>query len=143
MMFCRQTVKTLLNKGTVGLKICFPTETLQGMDGMAYGDFGSTPGFVIVDTGTGSVEEIANGDPHHAHGMCRPFNALGERRVDAIVVSGIGMGALMKPQADGIVVYRAVEGTVRENVEPLHNRSLPQFQPEHTCAGHSGGGCAH
>jgi len=141
-MFYTQTVRTLLNKQTVNLKICFPTETLQGMDSIVYGHFGSAPGFVIVDTAARSVEEIANGDLHHAHGMCRPFKAPDGRRVDAIVVSGIGMGALMKLRADGILVYRAVEGTVGENVELLHNRSLPQFQPEHTCAGHSIGGCA-
>jgi len=136
-------MRTSLNEETFSMKICFPTKTLQGMDSMVYGHFGSAPGFVIVDTGTGSVEEIANGDLHHAHGMCQPFKALGGRRVDAIVVGGIGMGALMKLRADGIVVFRAVEGTVGENVELLNNRSLPQFQPEHTCAGHSGGGCAH
>jgi len=125
------------------MKICFPTETLQGMNSRVYGHFGSAPGFVIVDTAGGSVEEISNGDQHHAHGMCQPLKALGGHPVDAIVVGGIGMGALMKLQADGIVVFRAVEGTVRENVELHYKGSLPQFQPEHTCAGHSGGGCAH
>ncbi len=125
------------------MRICFPTETLQGMNSMVYGHFGSAPGFVIVDTGKGSVEEISNGDQHHAHGMCQPLKALGGREVDAIVVGGLGLGALMKLQAQGISVYRGVQGTVRHNIELLENRNLPQFQPEHTCGGHSGGGCAH
>jgi predicted Fe-Mo cluster-binding NifX family protein len=126
------------------MKICFPTETLQGLDSKVYGHFGSAPGFVIVETDTLGVEEIKNGDQHHAHGMCQPMKALGGRQVDSIVVGGIGMGALMKLQAQGVSVYRALEGTVRQNIEMIKNGKLPQFSAEHTCAGHSSdGGCAH
>ena len=39
-------------KGEERMKVCFPTETLQGLDSRVYGHFGSAPGFVIVDTGT-------------------------------------------------------------------------------------------
>lgn len=125
------------------MKICFPTETLQGMDSRVFGHFGSAPGFVIVDVDTMGVEEIKNGDLHHTHGNCQPLKALGGRAVDAVAVGGIGMGALMKLQAQGVRVYRAVQGTVTDNIELLRKNMLPQFQPEHTCGGHSGGGCAH
>ena len=126
------------------MKICFPTSTLEGLESQVYGHFGSAPGFVIVDAETRQVEEIANGDLHHAHGMCQPLKALGGRQVDGIVVGGIGLGALMKLQAQGVSVYRALQGTVRDNLDLMHKGMLPQFTAEHTCAGHGhGGGCSH
>jgi predicted Fe-Mo cluster-binding NifX family protein len=125
------------------MKVCFPTETLHGLDSVVYGHFGSAPGFVIVDTGKMSVEEINNNDLHHMHGMCQPLKALGGFKVDAVVVAGIGMGALMKLQAQGIKVYRGADGTVQQNIDLIRDDKLPQFSEEHTCAGHSGGGCAH
>jgi predicted Fe-Mo cluster-binding NifX family protein len=125
------------------MKICFPTETLEGMESKVFGHFGSAPGFVIVDVETKGVEEIKNGDLHHAQGGCQPLKALGGRAVDAVAVGGIGRGALMKLQAQGVRVYHAVEGTVDHNIGLLQKEQLPEFLPEHTCGGHSGGGCAH
>jgi predicted Fe-Mo cluster-binding NifX family protein len=126
------------------MKICYPTETLQGLESQVYGHFGSAPGFVIVETETLGVEEIKNGDQHHAHGMCQPLLARGGRKVDGVVVGGIGMGALMKLNGQGVAVFRALEGTVRQNLQMIQDGKLPQFTAEHTCAGHAqGGGCAH
>lgn len=126
------------------MKVCFPTENLQGLESTVYGHFGSAPGFVIVDTETTEVDQITNGDQHHAHGMCQPLLALGGHKVDGIVVGGIGMGALMKLQAQGVRVYRALQGSVQDNLEMIKNGRLPEMSPEHTCAGHAqGGGCSH
>ena len=126
------------------MKVCFPTENLEGLESTVYGHFGSAPGFVIVDTETTEVDQITNGDQHHAHGMCQPLLALGGRKVDGIVVGGIGMGALMKLQAQGVRVYRALQGSVQDNLEMIKNGRLPEMSPEHTCAGHAhGGGCSH
>jgi predicted Fe-Mo cluster-binding NifX family protein len=125
------------------MKICFPAETLQGMNSVVYGHFGSAPGFVIVDTKDMNVEEIQNGDLHHEHGMCQPLKALGGKTVNAVVVAAIGMGALRGLLAQGITVYRAAEGTVRQNIDLIQQQQLPQFEAKFTCAGHAGGGCAH
>ena len=125
------------------MKICFPVETLQGLDSRVYEHFGSAPGFVVVDTDVDTVEEIYNGDLHHAHGMCQPLKALGGRQVDAIAVGGIGMGALMKLQAQGIRVFRVTLGTVGQNIQFILKKNLPEFDASFTCAGHTGGGCAH
>ena len=125
------------------MKICFPTEDLQGFDSTVYGHFGTAPGFIIVDTESGSFEEVKNGDQHHAHGTCQPLKALGGRSVDAVAVGGIGAGALMKLQAQGIKVYRVTVGTVAENIQFLVKGMLPEFDAKFTCAGHTGGGCSH
>jgi len=125
------------------MKICFPTETLEGLNSSVYGHFGSAPGFVIIDIPSMGVEEIRNGDLHHTHGMCQPLKALGGTKVDAVAVAAIGMGALRGLEAQGITVYRVVQGTVRENVDLLSAGKLPIFDPGFTCAGHEHGGCAH
>jgi predicted Fe-Mo cluster-binding NifX family protein len=124
------------------MKICFPAETLQGLDSPVYAHFGSAPGFVIVDTKEMSVSEMQNEDLDHTHGMCQPLKALGGTPVDAVVVGGIGMGALMKLQLQGVTVYRAAQGTVQENLALIQQGRLPQFDARSTCGGHEGG-CAH
>lgn len=125
------------------MRICFPVETLQGLDSKVYEHFGSAPGFVIVDTDVNTVEEIDNGDMQHAHGMCQPMKALGGRSVDAIAVGGIGMGALAKLQGQGIRVFHATIDSVGQNVRLFLEKTLPEFDARLTCAGHTGGGCAH
>lgn len=125
------------------MKVCFPTETLQGLKSRVYSHFGSAPAFVIVDMPDMTFEEVGNSDLHHDHGMCQPLKALGNRTIDAVVVGGIGAGALMKLQAEGIAVFRAAEGTVQENVDLIASGKLPRFEAKYTCQGHTGGGCAH
>ena len=54
------------------MKVCFPTEKLQGMESMLYGHFGSAPSFVIVDMQTAQLDEIHNADQHHTHRQALP-----------------------------------------------------------------------
>ncbi len=125
------------------MKIAFPTQNDQGMESPVFSHFGSAPFFVIVETETRASETITNKDLHHTHGQCNPMAALNGVKTDAIAAGGIGRGALMKLNNGGVSVYRAVEGTVSENLELIAAGKLPKFDPEHTCAGHSGGECAH
>ena len=126
------------------MKIAFPTQNNTGMDSLVFGHFGSAPNFVIVDVDSGVYESISNPDRDHQHGQCQPLKALDGRTVDAVVVGGIGAGALIKLNEAGIKTYRAVEGTVRENLELIESGSLPILSLDQTCAGHrKGGGCAH
>jgi ArsR family transcriptional regulator len=56
----------------------------------------------------------------------------------------MGAGALVKLNAAGVKTYRAVEGTVDENLELIKSGALPFFTLEQTCAGHrEDGQCAH
>ena len=73
------------------------------------------------------------------HNHCQPLVALGGTQVDAVVVGGIGGGALRKLLNAGIKAYRAVEGTVLENLALANNDKLDEFSPEHTCQGHHHG----
>lgn len=123
------------------MKICFPVLNNKEMDSTVYNHFGSAPLFVIADTGTGSVITVSNGDQHHEHGACNPIMALNNEQVDAIVVGGIGGGALSKLNQKGIKVFQAQKPTIRENVELFNAGALPQFTLQNTCSGHAG--CSH
>lgn len=124
------------------MRICFAVEQYEGMDSFVYGHFGSAPAFVVVDTTDDSVRRINNGDLGHAHGACNPIMALNGSEVDAVVVGGIGAGALRGLNARGIRVFAAVEQTVKGNLDLIKTNRLPEMTMLQTCAGH-GGGCAH
>jgi len=89
------------------MKICFPVESNKGLESNVYDHFGSAPTFVIFNTETKSHEIINNQNLEHEHGKCSPVKALAGKVVDAIVVGGIGAGAVNKLNNMGIKVYRA------------------------------------
>jgi len=124
------------------MKVCFAVQTDQGLESAVYGHFGSAPAFILVDTEKKNAVTVNNRDMHHAHGQCNPIMAIGGQEVDAVVVGGIGAGALMKLNADGIKVYRSAKETVKENLDLLALDRLPELTVHHTCGGHQGG-CAH
>lgn len=126
------------------MKVCFPVAEAKGIDSEIYGHFGSAPAFIIVETDDNTVTTIQNNDQQHAHGACNPLKKFNNRQVDALVVGGIGMGALNVLNQSGIRVYQALAPTVQENVVILEAGNLPEFAAQHTCAGHGHGvGCGH
>jgi len=124
------------------MKVGFAVQDNEGVESKVYNHFGSAPAFVIIDTNEEHLNTVDNRDLHHAHGACNPIMALGGSRVDAVVVGGIGAGALRKLNADGIRVYRSVDPTVKGNLELLKDNKLPELLMNQTCGGHQGD-CAH
>lgn len=126
------------------MKICFPVQENEGLSSRVYNHFGSAPMFIVVDTETNNVSTINNKDQHHSHGACNPIKALDGQSVDAVVVGGIGAGALSRLNQTGIRVYQAKASTIKENILMFKAKSLPEFMTRHCCGGHSHGkGCAH
>lgn len=126
------------------MKVCFAVEKDEGMNSAIYGHFGSAPLFVMVDTETGDVGTVHNRDLNHVHGACNPLQAIGGQAVDAVVVGGIGAGAISGLNARGIRVYGSAAGTVKDNMDLLKQGKLPLLTLQHACGGHAhGGGCAH
>ena len=126
--------------------IAFPIVKNQGLDSGVHSHFGSAPHFVFLDLDADTFEVFENPDQDHQHGDCNPMTALGEQKVDGIVVGGIGGGALKKLKDSGITVYRAVEGSVAENARLIKPGNLPEFEPSEVCGQHHGvqiGNCAH
>jgi predicted Fe-Mo cluster-binding NifX family protein len=124
------------------MKICFPVQKDEGIESQVYDHFGSAPVFIVVDTVEKGVQRVDNRDLHHVHGACNPVMALGGQRVDALVVGGIGGGALMKLNAMGVKVYEAGTRTVKENLELLKENKLQELTMDHSCRAHEGA-CGH
>jgi len=105
------------------VRICFPVQKEEGMD---------------------STQTINNQDEYHAHGACRPTKALNNQQIDAIVVGGIGAGALNGLNRMGLKIYRSKGVTIRQNIELYKGGILAELTGEQCCGGHSNdGGCAH
>jgi predicted Fe-Mo cluster-binding NifX family protein len=113
------------------------------MESKVYGHFGSAPAFVIVDTEGNGTDAVDNRDLHHAHGMCNPVAAIGGRQVDAVVVGGIGGGAINKLNAMGVRVFAAAAPTVQENLTLFAGNRLNELSLQHACQHHGPGGCGH
>ncbi len=126
------------------MRICFPVQNDKGLDSSVYNHFGSASVFVVYDTASDSVASVINRDQHHEHGACNPLKALDGQQIDAVVVGGIGAGALTRLHQAGIKVHRSPGGTVRENVAFFAEQRLPELSIQGCCGGHgAGGGCAH
>jgi predicted Fe-Mo cluster-binding NifX family protein len=126
------------------MKVCFAVQENQGVDSTVYNHFGSAPLFVMVDTDVDGATVVDNQDKNHVHGACNPIMAMGGRDVDAVVVGGIGAGAIRGLNSKGIKVYRSMASTVKENLTLLKDKKLPELLIQNACGGHGHqGGCAH
>jgi len=122
------------------VNICIPITSDEGLDSPVCAHFGSAPAFLIVDTDSGICRSVANTNQHHGHGMCAPLASLRGERIDALVVGGIGAGAMGKLAAAGIPVHLAEHATVRETVDALVAGTLPVMGPDLACGHHGQGG---
>ncbi|MDJ9033130.1 NifB/NifX family molybdenum-iron cluster-binding protein [Clostridium perfringens] len=122
------------------MRICFPVKNNEGVKSVPYGHFGTAPTFVICDLEKDEVTTVGNGDLGHEHGKCQPIKALSGEVVDAVVVGGIGAGAISKLKSMGIKVYKAIDGDIEANLEALKKGELKEFSSTHACNHH---GCSH
>jgi predicted Fe-Mo cluster-binding NifX family protein len=124
------------------MKVCFAVEKDEGIESTVYNHFGSAPVFVMVDTELAKAVTVNNRDIDHVHGACNPIMAIGGQDVDAVVVGGIGAGAIRGLNAAGIKVYGSVKETVKDNLDLLIENKLPELSVFNACKGHQGG-CGH
>jgi predicted Fe-Mo cluster-binding NifX family protein len=124
------------------MKIGFAVQMDSGMESIIYGHFGSAPAFIIVDTELNTATGLNNRNMHHEHGACNPIMALNGNQINAMVVGGIGPGALMKLNSMGIRVYAAGAMTVQENVQLINENQLQELSMENSCRQHQGQ-CGH
>jgi len=125
------------------MNVCIPVTHDRGMQSPISLHFGSAPLFLIVNDESGAMEAVPNGDLHHQHGMCQPLAALAGKAVDALVVGGIGMGALTKLGDAGVRVFMATPGTAQNVLDALKAGSLQEATPATACAHHGHGPHGH
>ena len=125
------------------MKILIPVTEDKGLDSPIHSHFGSAPMFILADSGSNAVELIDNRGKEHTPGACNPFKALGGRVVDAVVVGGIGAGALAAFRKARIRVFHAEGGTVADSLSRLASGVLPELDRKASCAAHGSGagGC--
>ena len=127
------------------MKVGFPVLADQGLDSPLSGHFGSAPYFAVADTDSGVVRCLANANAVHEHGSCSPFETLRGEALDALVVGGIGRGAIAALRAAGIRVLRGGAPTVHGCLIQLSRGELEELTADDACAGHAhetaGGGC--
>jgi predicted Fe-Mo cluster-binding NifX family protein len=111
------------------MKVCFPVQNNEGLDSTKFNHFGSALLFVAVDAVSDTVSTIGNGGQRHSHGACNPLKALDNQKIDAVVVGGIGAGALSRLSQAGIKVYRAQSKTVGENLTLYKDNGLYVYSP--------------
>ncbi|QAR32367.1 diguanylate cyclase [Geovibrio thiophilus] len=121
------------------MKICFPVSQDKGLESRVYGHFGSAPAFIVADSETNTVSMVNNADSQHVHGACNPALALAGKSIDAVVVGGIGAGAISKLNSLSTKVYQAVGGTVKDNLEAFRNGTLTELGSASCTTGHSHG----
>ena len=127
------------------MRICIPVQKNEGSESKPYNHFGSAPKFLVVNLEGEEIEVIDNGDLDHEHGKCQPLKALEGNKVDAIIVGGIGAGAIMKLNEMGTKVYRGINDTIESNLKLLKENKLQEFSVNDACShNHSkGNGCGH
>jgi predicted Fe-Mo cluster-binding NifX family protein len=118
------------------MKVGFAVRLDEGLESTVYGHFGSAPAFIIVDTDFKQIQAVDNTDKHHVHGACNPVTALSGNNIDAIVVGGIGPGAIAKLNGMGIRVYMAEAATVKENMALLGENKLREVSMNDACREH-------
>lgn len=124
------------------MKLCFPIQDDTGLSSEIFNHFGTAPRFLVYNTEKKESLIIENQDMGHIHGHCNPMRALSGQMVDAVIVGGIGAGALKGLNNMGIRVYQTVEGDVQAHIDLYKKGKLTETTLMHTCGGH-GQMCAH
>ena len=127
------------------MKVCIPVSEVRGLESPVHGHFGSAPAFLAVDSETLATDVLANGDREHVHGACSPVRALAGAKPAAVLVGGLGAGALAGLRQMGIRVYLAPAGTVGQAVRLFAEGKLEELVATASCGGHAHGssGCGH
>jgi len=121
------------------MRVCVPVEEDRGLESPICAHFGSAPGFLIVDLDTRESRFVENTNSHHGHGMCQPVTMLAGEKLDAVVVGGIGLGAMRKLRAAGLEVFLADQQTVEQIVEAHGRGELERVTAQRACGQHGHG----
>ena len=128
------------------LKIAVPTNHPGGMAATRSDHFGHCDLFTVIDLRNGKIAGVATfaNVEHGAGGCMAPVKLLKERKVNALVVGGIGMRPLQGFNEVGIDVYfapREQYQDVQNVIEGFLGDKLPVMQPQQACKG--GQNCHH
>ena len=122
-------------------RIAIPSAGKGGLDGQRSEHFGHCDAFTLVDVENGEISNITivPNQEHQEGGCMVPVNTLSNLKVNALIVSGIGLRPLIGFNEAGIDVYHdAICPEIKSVVESLIADNLPILSADQTC---NGGGC--
>ncbi|NOX25497.1 MAG: dinitrogenase iron-molybdenum cofactor biosynthesis protein [Deltaproteobacteria bacterium] len=120
-------------------KIAIPSDGNGGLDGTRSNHFGHCDIFTVVEVKDGVIEKVSTlKNVEHGQGGCMvPIDLLGQHRINAIVVGGIGARPLMGFKQAGIeVYYDDKQAEIRPVVEDLIAGNLAVMADNQACGGH-------
>lgn len=121
------------------MNLCIPVTADRGLESPVSGHFGSAPIYLLVDSETRATRAVSNARAVHEHGACRPLDALSGETIDALVVGGIGAGALAKLRGAGIRVFRAKAPTASACLDAFLRDEVEEIDPAGACGRHGHG----
>ncbi len=125
------------------MHICIPIDEERGLDSSVCAHFGGALRFLLVNTQDRSFRVLHNGNGGHEHGRCSPIAALAGHSINAMIVGGIGRGAIAHLEAAGISVYLAEHSRAADNIDALARGQLQLVSSHGTCGGHGQGDQSH
>lgn len=118
--------------------VCIPIAIDHGLDSKLLNHFGSAPLFAIVDVAARTMTTLDN-SAAHGHGGCAPVEAIVAQHVEAVIVGGIGGGAIRRLGSYGIPVYQGRPGPISALVDDYAKGLLATWDPADGCAAHGSG----
>lgn len=120
------------------IKVAVPSMSPGGMEAKRSGHFGRCDVFTLVDIEDGKILDVKviNNVEHSEGGCLVPVNLLANQKVNAIVVSGMGMRPLLGFREACIEVLIGCGVTVKEAIEGYLVGKLEAMSEDYVCGGH-------
>ena len=113
------------------MKIIVPVES-KSLDTPVCQSFGRTPLFVLVDTERGTEEFLDNSAATSQGGAgIKASQMLADNGAEAVITYRLGQNAADVLIAANIKIYKAQDGTVKENVEKFKDGKLALLDEIH------------
>ena len=119
-------------------KIAIPSAGKGGLEGPRSAHFGHCDAFTLVDIKNGEITDVTviDNQGHKEGGCLAPVQVLSNHKVNALVVSGIGLRPLAAFNEVGIEVYHdATLPDIKPVVESLITGNLSIISRDQTCSG--------
>ena len=110
--------------------VCIPSNGADVDHDTVCRHFGSAPYFTLFDNEKDSIEVIENTNAHHSHGQCHPMSQLDPYHIDGVVCTGLGRRAAENLQQQGITIYRAKAGVIRNTIDQARENKLVAIDPD-------------
>jgi predicted Fe-Mo cluster-binding NifX family protein len=119
------------------MRTCIPVVDDGGLDSRLSPQFGTAPMFLIVDTdGVAWTSHVVRNvtRPQGTTGCARQ-DIVADEEIDAVIVAGIGPGALDKLRAAQVRVYHTARSTARAALQGIGTGALAPILGDGTGAG--------